>query len=73
MSPDVYCCEKMQEELSRRCDQHPDPFDCPDNLVYCSEETGECGLILHGGGTASRLPIKHCPWCGQRPKVDGQA
>jgi hypothetical protein len=53
----------MREQAEYRCDQHPDPFDCPDNLVYYNATFNEYGLIIHDGG-GSKLNIDYCPWCG---------
>ncbi len=55
----------MRRELNHRCDQHPDPFDCADNLVHYSPKTKEYGLIIHDGGS-SYLVIRFCPWCGAK-------
>ena len=52
----------MATQLDQRCDQHPDPFDCPDHLVY-QTAGGDFGLIVHDGG-ASFVQISFCPWCG---------
>lgn len=42
---------------------HPDPFECPDNLVFYSARFREYGLIIHDGGSAI-IRIGYCPWCG---------
>ena len=47
------------------CEQHPDPFDCPDHLVSFAAEFGEYKLIVHDGGSSGSV-IKFCPWCGTR-------
>ena len=60
-----HCCKVMQHQIEYRCDQHPDPFDCPDNLVHYSDKFDEYGIIIHDGA-ASFSCISHCPWCGSR-------
>lgn len=63
-----YCCEMMQQQVEHQCEQHADPFECPDNLVYYSASFDEYGLIVHDGGS-SYVTIEFCPWCGnQLPK-----
>lgn len=52
----------MAAQLDHRCEQHPDPFDCPDHLVYRTAGGG-FGLIIHDGGS-SFIAIRFCPWCG---------
>ena len=47
-----------------QCDLHPNPFDCPDNIITYNEESDEYGLIFHDG-TESFVAIQHCPWCGK--------
>ncbi|HEY0097737.1 MAG TPA: hypothetical protein VGB76_02185 [Pyrinomonadaceae bacterium] len=34
-----YCCDAMRSNLDYRCDEHPDPFDGPDNLIYYASFT----------------------------------
>lgn len=55
----------MTSALNQRCDMHPDPFDCADNLLYYSSRFDEYGIIIHDGGASSSL-IKYCPWCGTK-------
>ena len=45
------------------CNLHPDPYECPDNLVTHNESNGTYGLIVHDGGS-SYIKIEFCPWCG---------
>jgi hypothetical protein len=59
----TFCCEMMKDNAEKRCDEHPDPFDCPDNLIFCSPRDDRYGLIIHDGGS-SYIAIKYCPWCG---------
>jgi hypothetical protein len=60
-----HCCQAMAHRVNWHCDQHVDPFDCPDALVRFSAQFQEYGLIIHDGG-ASVITINFCPWCGQR-------
>lgn len=55
----------MARQLSHTCEQHDDPFDCPDNLIVYFPRFDEYGIIIHDGGS-SVLTIAHCPWCGRR-------
>jgi len=61
----THCCERMTEAVNHRCDQHPDPFDCPDNLIHFYENPRKYGIIIHEGGS-SMLTIYFCPWCGTK-------
>jgi hypothetical protein len=54
----------MTNQLNWHCDQHNDPFSCPDALVGFTVRFQEYGLIIHDGG-ASSVGIAFCPWCGQ--------
>ncbi len=57
----------MGLQLNHHCDQHPDPFDCPDALVGMFSN-GEVGLIVRDGENcsgSSMVLIVHCPWCGK--------
>ena len=56
-------CEKMQFELNQKCDEHSDPFDCAEALIYYSKRHYEYGIIIHDGGSSYSV-IKYCPWCG---------
>jgi hypothetical protein len=60
-----HCCDHMQREVQRQCEQHPDRFDCPDCLVHYSAKFREYGLIIHDGGDSSST-IVFCPWCGAK-------
>jgi hypothetical protein len=65
-----HCCKRMADAVNYTCEQHPDPFDCPDNLIYFEPGRKVYGLIVHDGG-CSYIRIRFCPWCGaelSRPK-----
>ncbi|MCD0452176.1 hypothetical protein LO762_23715 [Actinocorallia sp. API 0066] len=51
--------------MTRRCETHSDPFDCPDRVVSHAPEHGLWGLIIHDGGS-SVIGINFCPWCGAK-------
>ena len=57
-----YCCEDMEELVEYRCDEHPDPYDCADNVVV-KTTSGYFALPIHDGGS-SHIVIGFCPWCG---------
>jgi hypothetical protein len=61
----------MTGQIEYRCDQHPDPYDCPDNLVTYSPKFREYGIIIHSGGppgsgSRAKSTIRYCPWCGTK-------
>ncbi len=58
-----HCCDVMESELGRTCDEHAEPFDCPECTVYYSAEFGEYGILIHDGGSSYSV-ISYCPWCG---------
>lgn len=60
-----HCCEMMETQINHKCDQHEDPFDCPDNLIYYSVKFDEYGIIIHNGGS-SFSHIQYCPYCGSK-------
>jgi hypothetical protein len=60
-----FCCEMMQSNVEHRCGEHPNPFECPDNLISYSVKREEYGVIVHDGGS-SQISIAFCPWCGAR-------
>jgi hypothetical protein len=61
----TFCCQAMRDHLERRCDRHPDPSNCPDNVVVYIPRTEQYGLVVHDGGT-SYYQIRFCPWCGSK-------
>lgn len=54
----------MREELSQKCDWHPNPLDCPDRVIVYGTRSRKYGLIIHDGGH-SFITIAFCPWCGK--------
>ena len=65
MTTNRHCCGVMESELERQCAVHPDPFDCPDCVVYFSKQLGEYGILIHDGGSSYSV-IEYCPWCGTK-------
>ena len=65
------CCGDMAKAVTFHCDQHTDPFDCPDSLIIFHEPFSEYGLVIHDGGP-SYLLISNCPFCGTRLPASGR-
>jgi len=57
------CCERMAFDLAQVCEQHECRFECPDALIFRSDDGRTFGLIIHDG-SSSFITIQHCPWCG---------
>ena len=57
-------CSHMAHYLSQKCDQHPDPWDCPDAIIILASD-GRFGIPIRDGGS-SFIEIKFCPWCAAR-------
>jgi hypothetical protein len=55
----------MKRQVEYKCPQHPDPFDCGDNVLIYSKSHKEFGIIVHDGGS-SFITIKYCPFCGKK-------
>jgi hypothetical protein len=60
-----HCCRWMKAAVDYRCEQHPNPFDCPDSLIYYEPRFDEYGIIVHDGGD-SYTSIDFCPFCGTK-------
>lgn len=61
--PTQLCCSEMAAALEFRCEQHSDPFECPDTLLVFHEPFQEFGIPIRDGGM-SYLLISVCPFCG---------
>ena len=59
-----YCCDQIKKKVEFKCEEHPDPFECADSVIYYSEKLDVYGLIIHDGGN-SFITIEHCPFCGK--------
>jgi hypothetical protein len=53
----------MRAALQIDCEEHDDPFDCPDSLVAHNEGLDQFALIVHDGERHVVI-IRYCPWCG---------
>lgn len=60
-----HCCEDMKRHTGKMCDEHDDPYECPDYVISYSETFDEYGLIIHDGGPSS-YDINFCPFCGSK-------
>jgi len=60
----MHCCESMQYWAEHRCNEHPDPTECPDNIIFFTATHRKYGIRVHDGGS-SYIEISHCPWCGK--------
>ena len=59
------CCDEMALDLNRKCEQHPDRFDCPKSLMAVWRRRHH--ILIHDGGS-SGIEIFFCPWCGKNLK-----
>ncbi|MBM7845439.1 DUF6980 family protein [Herpetosiphon giganteus] len=59
-----YPCIHLAQYAEFHCDQHSDPYECPDALIVYSKKNADFGII-HGDRT-SYIQIKYCPWCGTK-------
>jgi hypothetical protein len=59
----TFCCPDMKRNLEHDCEEHSDPFECPDHLIVRSG--AGYGIIVHDGGM-SYIRIAFCPWCGSK-------
>lgn len=70
-SENEFCCDMMRNQFMQTCELHGDPFDCPDRLVWFSENRRTFGLIIHDGG-AAYIAIAYCPWCGSKLPIEDE-
>ena len=63
--PDSFPCVHIADQVTRTCDQHPDPHDCPDILVTYDPRFDEYSIPIRDSGTSGSR-IRFCPWCGVR-------
>ncbi len=61
--PSKFPCVHLANFATMTCDQHPDPLNCPDILIYYNPRHDEYALPVRDGGP-SYVPIRYCPWCG---------
>lgn len=61
----MHCCQDMNRHTGRMCDEHDDPYECPDYVIVYSSRFDEYGLVIHDGGCSS-YTISYCPFCGEK-------
>ncbi len=66
-----HCCSEMAAALAFSCDQHADPFDCPDTVLVYHEPFEEYGIPIRDGGL-SYLLVSNCPFCGEKLPESGR-
>lgn len=53
----------MSGQLTHECEQHANPYECPDVLVVYNPKFDEYGMPIRDDGH-SVMSIQFCPWCG---------
>lgn len=64
-----FCCLEMAEKITYKCDQHPNPWSCPDNIIVKDTKNSEYGIPVRDGvdsKASSYVTIHYCPWCGNK-------
>jgi len=56
-------CVHIAYHVTQKCEQHPDPYECPDVVLVYNEIFDEYGIPIKDGGN-SCIKIEYCPWCG---------
>jgi hypothetical protein len=56
-------CVHIAYHVTQKCEQHPDPYECPDVILIHDEKFDEYGIPIKDGGN-SFIKIDYCPWCG---------
>ena len=60
-NPSDFPCVHIAYHSTISCDEHDDPWECPD-ITLVKTENGY-GIPIRDGGS-SYIGIKYCPWCG---------
>lgn len=60
--PDLYCCDRMKEDLSGTCQIHT-RWECQDLFFSYNAKFDEYGLLVDG---LSVVQIAFCPFCGTK-------
>lgn len=63
-----FCCSTMGEKVTFKCDEHSDPWDCPDYVIVKINKSSY-GIPLRDGGS-SYTNIDYCPWCGTKLEIN---
>lgn len=66
-----HCCRQLADALEFDCDQHSDPFECPDTVLVYHEPFEEYGIPIRDGGV-SYLLISYCPFCASSLPESGR-
>ena len=69
MTTRPHCCDALKTHVEHRCPVHPNPLDCPDNVVIYVPRFDEFGLPVRDGENASAhsyITITRCPWYGAK-------
>ena len=61
IDPSEYPCVHMAAHVTADCEEHPDPWDCPDRIIV-QLGPGEYAIPIRDGGR-SGIALKYCPWC----------
>jgi hypothetical protein len=61
--PARFPCVHIAYQVTQRCQEHEDPWDCPDHVLVYDPRYDEYGIPIRDGGS-SQVGILHCPWCG---------
>ena len=60
-NPSDFPCIHMAYHSTMTCEDHKDPWECPD-MTIVKTKSGY-GIPVRDGGS-SYIQISHCPWCG---------
>lgn len=63
--PANHPCIHLAYHSQHNCQDHKDPFECPDTTLVKIND--RYGIPVRNGGS-SFVEIKNCPWCGIRIK-----
>jgi len=55
-------CVHIAYHSTKTCEEHDDPWECPDMTLAKISDDEYCIPIRDGG--SSFIEITHCPWCG---------
>jgi Domain of unknown function (DUF6980) len=63
-----YPCVHLAYRSISECEQHANPWDCPDNVIVCDRKKNFGIPIRTGeeGSASSMIGIEYCPWCGKK-------
>jgi len=63
-----YPCVHLAYRSMAECEQHSNPWDCPNNVVVHDGKKNFGIPIRTGeeGSATSMIGIEYCPWCGKK-------